>query len=990
MKINITKKHYLLFACSILVLLGLLLFLGVNRLFHAPWEKNITWQYPSYASSTETGAVVIENAGKDIVLLDANGAFLKRIQSTDPQRGFSIAHEVALDDTGRFYVLDEVHDENAKYIVQERLLQFDAKGNFERILYRLDADPHLNRTKPKLLGLTLRDNVPYFVHVAEHSYTLELFEHETHQIAKTYRLQNAIHTLNNVVILPDFSIYYTTMQGDIWHTDKGKIYDARTYDTKDYHSIAWDLACDKVGNLYFTDIGLREIVKRDSHGKITRVLPMGGTMAGELSFTEAPICYNISILQGDTILTAYGENTLMLSLDGKVQYDDTLYPKSSGEYYKDIIALVCGVVLALVFFCLLIFGLAKLFMTELPPTARNTILVSAATIDTMITVMSMTVSYYNKNYQDELLNKMSIVANLLGKGIDEEAFENLSSPSDYYEEDYLNIQDTIDTFFKENKETCENMFCVMYKVDRDVISIVYHEDRQGVFYPYDWPFAEGYDEYHIYETGETLQYPGIINAEGGWMFVLGPVYDSEGNVEGLIEVGTDLTQFAKESRQLTFNIILTVLSIIMTLLLLSTEFINVLGIFKKRQEVLHKEKNIPILVEFVRPIVFIIFFCTNMATSFLPVYAQSLELYGLDGAVASALVMSAEVFWGAIAGVVGGYLIDRLGVRKISVIGCIIFTVGLAGCGFTRTIYELIGANSLVGIGGGLMIVAINTYIACFDTEEKGIGFANFSAACLSGLNCGVIAGSQMAERMGYKMVFILSGVISVFAVLFILKYIMNMNHMDEKEENRMSTIKFLFSPRVLLYFIGTQMPYLIASYFILYFFPIFASEHNVSPTIVAQAFLLQGIIVIYFGPMLSDLTGKYLGQFKSVISSRVLYLSCFFLFVLKPDMTSCFIIAGIMGLADSFGFTAQAVYFTDLEEVDQYGEGKSLGINSAFENIAQTVGPFVFAGAMLAGEVLGMTFLGICFGILLFLFAFGTIVANRKHKAKTPSPIES
>ena len=56
-------------------------------------------------------------------------------------------------------------------------------------------------------------------------------------------------------------------------------------------------------------------------------------------------------------------------------------------------------------------------------------------------------------------------------------------------------------------------------------------------------------------------------------------------------------------------------------------------------------------------------------------------------------------------------------------------------------------------------------------------------------------------------------------------------------------------------------------------------------------------------------------------------------LFALKPSLTTAVIALIILGVADSFTFTAQNIYYNTLEIVNKFGISKANGIKNTFRN---------------------------------------------------------
>ena len=86
--------------------------------------------------------------------------------------------------------------------------------------------------------------------------------------------------------------------------------------------------------------------------------------------------------------------------------------------------------------------------------------------------------------------------------------------------------------------------------------------------------------------------------------------------------------------------------------------------------------------------------------------------------------------------------------------------------------------------------------------------------------------------------------------------------------------------------------------------------------------------------------------------------------------------------MADSFGLSMQAVYFSALPEVRIYGSGKAMGINSTVESIAQTVGPMIFAAVLMLGVERGVMLLAEGVGVMLLVFVISAAMDRRKEKS--------
>ena len=118
-------------------------------------------------------------------------------------------------------------------------------------------------------------------------------------------------------------------------------------------------------------------------------------------------------------------------------------------------------------------------------------------------------------------------------------------------------------------------------------------------------------------------------------------------------------------------------------------------------------------------------------------------------------------------------------------------------------------------------------------------------------------------------------------------------------------------------------------SYFLYYFFPLFADQNNITTTRIAQAFLLNNFSNL--GPLLAPKLEKLFSKKINMIIGSLLSVVALGLFALKPSLTTAVIALIILGVADSFTFTAQNIYYNTLEIVNKFGISKANGIKKYF-----------------------------------------------------------
>ena len=157
-------------------------------------------------------------------------------------------------------------------------------------------------------------------------------------------------------------------------------------------------------------------------------------------------------------------------------------------------------------------------------------------------------------------------------------------------------------------------------------------------------------------------------------------------------------------------------------------------------------------VAMLRIQVFLIFFITNIPKAFLPIYimkqAETESVFGLSPAMLVSIALSAEVLFGALTSFGGSAVLRGIGRRKTAIIGSILFVVGLCMRAVVPTITSFIIGNGVMGAGWGFLLLIIQVMIAEKDPQEKSEGFTGYTAASLSGVNCGVVFGAFLINWM--------------------------------------------------------------------------------------------------------------------------------------------------------------------------------------------------------------------------------------------------
>ena len=492
-------------------------------------------------------------------------------------------------------------------------------------------------------------------------------------------------------------------------------------------------------------------------------------------------------------------------------------------------------------------------------------------------------------------------------------------------------------------------------------------------YPMAGRYRDSIEEYIAAENDYDVSYQFALS-EGTYMYALVPVYDEEGSCLAFVETGMDYEKFHQDNQNLYSKVLMAAVMAVIIVVLLLSEFLYGYQAFSVRRRVRKERGSCPSV--YIRPLSFLFFVIANMSTAFLPIYGMELwnEQFPLGAEIAAALPLTAEMTCAAVAAFVCGYFIRRTGVRMTCILGALFYVLGNIVSAFSVNLWMLITANALCGVGSGLLTIAFNSWAAGYEDEtEQNRGFIHINAAYLAGLNCGTVIGSLIWDKFGIAVVYYVSAVLSVALIALSVCFAGKIKVVSEMEEaSGGGRLKDLFTPAVIRFFLFISVPYLICTAFLEYFFPIEAERNGLSATHISMAFLLSGFISIYIGSSLAEPVTRKLGVKKAMVLASFLYAAALWYLVMNPSVFSCYVVVVFFAVADSFGLSAQAVYYSSLPEVKRVGQSKALGVNSTVESVTSACGSLVFGLALMLGTRRGILVIAAVFALFLFLFMLG------------------
>ena len=967
---NILRKYQDLILFILLFIIILTVFFHRDRLFQG---KDYVFSSVNAAYFGKEGRVYAIDRGKEVICIIAADNTVTQILYGGNARRFGYAEGITEGADGEIYISDSsfVSDEDGVTSTQYRIIEY-REGRY-RTLYNAgedmifdlqyldDGSLHFLKSESYGLGYYIlpKGSEP---ELKQRIYTGDVLNYASIDVS-TGTVAVSVKRGSVRILKPDTGSWTTLKNRDehlmpqgivarngyVWFTEHygGKICRFSEDDPEDYRDVYSE-----------PDLKIPFLSSSDDGSSV-----LGADL---LSF------YRVSIKSDGTVNASYEEND-----------------PYKGFYLTVIlwILVAVGVLMALRLLRFLPGVLMDLLYNE--ASLRMTAVVFAVVMVSSFIAASILSQEYSRQNNEEI-SGMKLFSDLLLRSLDTESLYSIRSESDYMGSAYTVIRDGLDPVIENAWNEGKDYYYVLYRMEDDrLYYLLNYYDSVMCMEPYgrtENPYFE-----RVLESGNSYALTSR-DADGSWLYIFRPVYNKNGERTAILEVGTDLSYRNAERRGEIRDIILNVFCSSAVMMMLIIEALFIIGFFeRKRREKAEKEEESIDRTHLVplRNIIFFSYLSFALQDSFVTVLSGRLyngELY-IPESVAAALPLSSELLMMAVFAVIGGRMSEKLGSKKTFYCGLIIETAGFILCGVTGTYLGILFGSIFAGIGMGIINVTCNVIASMGEgMESTAAAFSDVNAGILSGLTVAAGITSLAYEFGGSTLVYSIAVVFMIPTLLLIRSSIdlkPESESRSEKEERiekkeKIGFVRFFFNLRVFGFFFFVLVPFMTSISYREYFFPVFGQDHGINEVRVGQIFLVCGLLVIYAGPHISNMIIRRFGTFWSVLIASIFMGLNMLLFVLMPSIQT--VIAGvvILSVLISFAYACQYTYFEQLPDSLMYGDGKSMGVYSVFENLGQTIGPMIYGSLLMLGYRTGI---GLFAAVMLVFSVVYIIIMKRERK---------
>ncbi|MFY0546016.1 MFS transporter [Brevibacillus sp. H7] len=369
---------------------------------------------------------------------------------------------------------------------------------------------------------------------------------------------------------------------------------------------------------------------------------------------------------------------------------------------------------------------------------------------------------------------------------------------------------------------------------------------------------------------------------------------------------------------------------------------------------------------------FVVMMAMSMIMPFLPLYIQ--QDFGVEDphevTAWAGIIFGANFLTAGIVSPIWGNLADKYG-RKIMILRSGFFmSVIISATGFAGSLWQLLGLRLLNGTVGGIIPASTALIASTAPKERAGWAQGMLQSFVVAGSIMGPLFGGLLADKIGFRMIFMVTGSLILIATL-VITFTVKETFVPPPAKERSSLredFRMIFSSKELpaLFFVTVMIQFALFSIFPvlpIYIQELLATRENVAfwAGIVAAA---MGTANVFASPRLGRLGDRYGSEkvlFICLLAAAVLFIPQ----ALVTTVWQLVLLRFLLGLC--LGGLLPSVNALLRRATPSYMVSRVYGYNNSFVCIGSMLGPMTggfLAGFLSISGVFWMT------SVLLFLNA--------------------
>ncbi len=967
------------------VLLLAALFLKGTAPLALPWTPYQTGA--GYMAVRGDGACYAITEGKSRVVKLQNGRFVYELAGTGGAESFYQAEGLCVDERdGSFYIQSVDWDESGFLLASERILHYSADGKYLDTPREITYQPSDEVNKHRLFNVRCAEDGLRYLYVDETAIRWYQLSDGREKTLALFPCDHALTMLQNFAQDGDEAVVAVDKRGKLIRFPAGGSPEVIYESPEGSREVLYSALVDENHQVYFLDIYHFALKKVTGPAQSKTVADARGILDEELDpnhgqMTVATLRDGVFTVMADTCVASLDETGAVLSRA------DTFEPsfRVAGERAARLAA-AAALVLSLLYLAARALAQVYQHRARFGASVRiEALLVLFAGILSIGIIAQMS-SFFRAYFIENIGQNLHTLAMIGSQEIEEDWLSSIDGASDYMSGDYQKLARYMYRLTTEGHSYDSRYGADISILDEDgrCYAILYPDNSIGAYFPNDLASIEMIRQ--IYETREAMMDYNSIQAGGTFICARAPILNDEGEVIASICVSQDAYKVNAILKDLVMELTLNIVLILIVMVFLVNE---IFAFSAERKRFLSGDpaahsriagKKVP--VQMFRICAFAVSFILNMTSSFLSVYTSSFwsASLGIPESLAGAVPLFANGILVALSALFCPRLQKRIGFRALTVLGGLCSLSGDFLAGMSVRYFSIVLALLLNGLGFGILINSVGIAVGTIEGEEKRqAALSQYNAGCVSGINCGMIAGSFLAGAIAYNQVFFVTTALWALQILLFVylgRYIRKDRIVQgEKKEKKGKRA----SPTGFCYVLMVAMPYSIMLSFIYFYIPIYASNQGYSEKYVSLLMMLYAVCGILLGRGMTNMAWRLLKE-KSVFAAIVQALAAWFLIAAFSDLRIVALGMLLLGLSFSYGASVVVPAYLGARGMAGIPEDNAMSLLTFSQNFGQSISSIVCGQIMAAGMLRGI---GVFAGIVLALLLLYLVLARTGRRRK-------
>ena len=374
----------------------------------------------------------------------------------------------------------------------------------------------------------------------------------------------------------------------------------------------------------------------------------------------------------------------------------------------------------------------------------------------------------------------------------------------------------------------------------------------------------------------------------------------------------------------------------------------------------------------------------SLVMPFIPLYIEELGAPASQVPLLSGLAISITALAAAIVAPIWGNLADRKGRHLMMIRAAAGMTVTMGALAFVPNVYWLLVMRFFTGVLSGYIPNATALIAYQAPREKSGWAIGTLATGAIAGNLIGPLMGGILAELLGMKNVFIITGMI-LFITLLLTIFLVKETFEPVEKKNLMSTKEILGQSTRRSVLFGLFFTSLILQLGMTSISPILTLYIRELSTDTGSVLFLSGLIVSVAG-VSAVISSPYLGRLgdrngnqKIVLLSIGFPFCCFIPMGLVTAPWQLGVLRFLLGF--STGALMPSVNTLISKITPPEGVSRIFGYNQMFNNFGQVLGPLVGSAVAQAYSYSAVFFVTAGFVLLNILLSLFNFRHDLKHQ---------